>query len=155
MFTPTAHRGQAPLEIAVTVDCSNLGCLGPSSRLRCRCRERDVAALPWYFLGKEAGAPRPLTALQRALVSRLDGSPSVMAGIMEAIDQRLSPLEMVPAWHFLWWTLVAFLRQPRVLGDILASAARAAPMVREQRARRRLLVATEVVAESGKGLLWR
>jgi flavin-dependent dehydrogenase len=103
-------------------------------------RARDVAALPWYALGREAGAPGPLPELMRLVFSRLDGYPKLKAGLIEAMDRRLSPIGVIPAIHVLRWTLAAALRaRPQALVDLLALAPRAAAVYRELRERRRLL----------------
>ena len=101
---------------------------------------RDVAALPWYFFGKEAGAPGPLRELYRVVLSRLDAHPWLKARMFEVMERRRSHFEMNTGWQVLWWTLVAAARgRPRVIGELLAAGRRTLPMYLEWRSRKRLL----------------
>lgn len=110
-------------------------------------RARDVAALPWYFVGKEAGAPGPLPELYRVFLSRLEANPFLKARLIDAIDRRVPPVDVFPPTRALAWALAAALRgRPRVLVELLGLAARAAEMYRELRARRALLADSELAA---------
>ena len=107
-------------------------------------RRRDVEALPWYFLGKEAAVPGQLTEFHRILLSRVIDQPTMMARLIGAIDRRLSPLDIIPAWRAVWWSLVAAARgRPRVIGELPAAAARGIGMYRELHSRLRLLADAE------------
>lgn len=107
-------------------------------------RARDVAALPWYFFGHEAGAPGPMPRLLRVLFSRFAAEPALKARVLEVIDRRRSPLAIVPPAQLLRSVLVPALRGgPRTIAELLAVAGRGAAMYRELRARRKLLAAAE------------
>ena len=89
-------------------------------------------------------APGPVADLHCVLFSRLGAQPTLKARLIGAIDQRLSPINLIPAWRVMWWTLVAAARgRPRVIGELLAAAARSIGMRRELRARLRLLADAE------------
>jgi flavin-dependent dehydrogenase len=103
-------------------------------------RARDVAAVPWYFFGKEAGAPGPMPELFRVLLAGLSGHPKLMAQIIAVVDTRRLPFDPTLVGHVLRWTFAAAMRgRPQVLADLLAATARAAGVYRELRTRRRLL----------------
>jgi len=108
-------------------------------------RARDVEALPWYFLGKEAGAPGPLSEFHRLLLMRLDADPDLKRRLVEALDRRQWPTGIVPARRALAWVFAAALRErPRALLELLAMATRIAAMAGELRERRRMLAASEM-----------
>ena len=114
-------------------------------------RARDVAALPWYQFGKEAGAPGLLPELLRVFFSRLAAHPTLKARIIEAVDRRQSPVDITLAWYVARWTLAAAMRgRPQVLADLLATAGRAAGTYRELRTRRRLLAIAVSPAAHGE-----
>ncbi|MDP3773753.1 MAG: NAD(P)/FAD-dependent oxidoreductase [Gemmatimonadales bacterium] len=116
-------------------------------------RARDVAALPWYFVGHEVGAPGPLPELHRLLFSQLDTLPALKARLIETIDRRRSPLELIPALQLLWWALVSALRgRPQITAELLAAAGRAAATYRELRTRRKLLAEAETKYRAEAGL---
>lgn len=115
-------------------------------------RARDVAALPWYFVGKEAGAPGPLPELHRVLFARLDADPTLKARVFDVIERRQSPFGMVPGLGVLWWTLVAAVRgRPRVIGELLAAGRRTVPMYLEWRAMQRLLAEADASVAREEG----
>jgi flavin-dependent dehydrogenase len=107
-------------------------------------RARDVEALPWYFVGKEAGAAGPLPELHRLFISGVAAQPELKARIVEMIERRRSPVEMVSGSAILGRTLAAaVLGRPRVIGDLWAASQRTASMLREWRTLRRLLSEAE------------
>ena len=113
---------------------------GRDEALTCWWRARDVAALPWYFFGKESGRSGPLPRLTRVLIARMREDSELRARMIEALDERVSPLHRVSAARVLWWTIAAGLRgQPQLFGELVATLARGAGMYREYRRRRWLL----------------
>jgi flavin-dependent dehydrogenase len=103
-------------------------------------RARDVAALPWYFMGKEAGAPGRLPEVQRVFFAHVDRDPALEARVLDVMERRQSPFGMVPGFRVLWSTLVAAVQgRPQVIGELLAAVGRTVPMYLEWRAMRRLL----------------
>ncbi len=123
---------------------------GSDRALTCWWRARDVAALPWYFFGKESGARGLLPRLPRILIARMRHDPELRARMIEALDARVSPLDRVSATRMLWWTVSAGVRDPRVFRELLATLGRGAGMYREFRMRRRLL-AESAASSRGDG----
>jgi hypothetical protein len=114
-------------------------------------RARDVAALPWYFLGKELGAPGPMPELQRMLFARLGGHTNLIARIMTAADTRRLPVDLALAGYVARWTLAAAIGgRPQVLAELVAAATRAASAYRELRARRSLLLHAAALTMSSR-----
>jgi len=113
-------------------------------------RARDVAALPWYHFGKEAGAPGPLPELLRVFISGLASNPTLTARIIEAVDRRQLPADITLGWYVARWTLAAALHgRPQVLAELLATAGRAAGTFRELRTRHRLLASASASVAHG------
>ncbi len=107
-------------------------------------RARDVEALPYFFLGRDEGAPGPPLALQQVVFSHVTKSPSLQARMAATMEHQLSPLETFSARQVLGWTLGAAVRGSlRVIPEFIAMARRGSANNRELRLRQRLLAEAE------------
>lgn len=107
-------------------------------------RARDVDALPMYFLGREAGALHPPIELLKIGFECMNATPALKQRLVDAIDRRTSPLDIVPARVVLQGVLAAAARgRGGALGELWAAAARGIAMTRELRLRARLLAAAD------------
>ncbi len=94
-----------------------------------------------------AGAPGPLPELHRVLFSRMAEHAALKARLLEALDRRHPPFDIISGSQVLWWTLAAAIRgRPQVIGELLAAGRRAVPTYREWRARRKLMADAEASA---------
>jgi 2-polyprenyl-6-methoxyphenol hydroxylase-like FAD-dependent oxidoreductase len=109
-------------------------------------RARDVAALPFYFAGHVAGAPKRPAELQRLLFTHLSREPALMARIVAVIDRRLPLSEALPVTQLLSWITAASLRgRWRVIPEMLGMARHAWAAGREMRMRSELLARAEAL----------
>ena len=109
-------------------------------------RARDVAALPLFFFGKEAGAAGSPAELRRDLISHLTTLPDLNARIVALMERQLSPFEALPISCILRWTWGAALRgRWGALGELLGAGGRAAAVHRELSARVKLLAEAEAI----------
>jgi 2-polyprenyl-6-methoxyphenol hydroxylase-like FAD-dependent oxidoreductase len=107
-------------------------------------RARDVAALPYFFLGRDEGALGPPMELQQVVFSHVAKRPGLQARMAATMEHQLSPLETFPVRHVLWWMLGAAVRGSLgVVPDFIATGRRGSAANRELSLRRRLLAEAE------------
>jgi len=113
-------------------------------------RARDVAALPYFFLGRDEGALGPPMLLQQVVFSQVAKTPSLRARMAATMEHQLSPLETFPVKQVLGWTLrTAFRGSLRVVPEFIAMARRGSADTRELQLRQRLLAEAEAGPEAG------
>ncbi len=107
-------------------------------------RQRDVDALPMYFLGREAGSVDPPVELQRIVFECLNTVPGLKQRLVDAIDGQISPLEILSARILFPAVLAAAARgRTGALEELWSAAGRGIAMTRELRLRARLLAAAD------------
>lgn len=105
-------------------------------------RERDVEALPLYFLGRDEGSPEPLRELQRVAMRQVARRGELRQRMFLSINRELPAHEVLSPVQILGWALRATLSgRIRVLGDFVSMARQGARDAAEIRRRRRLLEA--------------
>ena len=110
-------------------------------------RARDVAALPWYVFGKEAGARGPMPELLRVLLARANAHPALQARLLEVVERRRTPFDMMPGLPWIWWILTAALQgRPQVIGELMAAIRRTVPLYRQWGTMRKLLAQSGMAA---------
>jgi len=90
-------------------------------------RARDIAALPVYFMGKEAGAPVPLPAYHRAVLSSINSDRALLQAVLDVMDRRRTPFDPMLGLRAGRHALAAAVRRPGVMGDMLTLSLRAVP----------------------------
>lgn len=107
-------------------------------------RERDVRALPFFFYGRDEGAPGPVSALQRTVHEAIGRDPVLRERIAQVLEHRVSPLEVVPGAKVLGWALAGAVHgRPGLIPQALAAGLRVSAARRELSRRRRLLAALQ------------
>ena len=103
-------------------------------------RARDVAALPYFFLGQDEGALGPPMDLQQIVFSHVARMPTLRARMAATMEHQLPPDATFSVRQVLWWTLgAAFRGSLRVVPQFIAIARRGSAHNRELRLRQRLL----------------
>jgi menaquinone-9 beta-reductase len=114
-------------------------------------RARDVATLPYFFLGQDEGALGPPKLLQQIIFSHVARTPALQARMAATIDHQLSPDATFSIGQVLGWTLGAALRGSfGVVPEFLAMGRRASATNRELQRRRGLLAEAERLQEALK-----
>jgi menaquinone-9 beta-reductase len=116
-------------------------------------RARDVAALPYFFLGKDEGALGPPMKLQQVVFSHVARTPALRARMAATIEHQLSPTETFSPGQVLGWTIGAALRgSPAVISQFVAMGRRGSAVNRELRLRRQLLAEAEAFEAHARDL---
>ena len=120
-------------------------------------RARDVAAVPLHFLGQAAGGRERPTELMRVVFSRMSSRPDLMERLVDVMERRLSPFEVLPLPSVLGWTLAAALRGRWALfKEIIEAGRQGLALNREMRARSKLLAqAGGQAIQQVPGAAWR
>ena len=107
-------------------------------------RARDVEALPYFFLGRDEGAPGPPMRLQQVVFAHAAKSPALQARMAATMEHQLSPFETFSVRQVLWWAVgAAFRGSLGVVPDFIALGRRGSAANRELRLRQRLLADAE------------
>jgi hypothetical protein len=113
---------------------------GTDSALRRWWRARDVAAVPLHFLGRMAGGRERPIELPRIAFSRMAARPDLMQRLVDVMERRLSPFELLPLSSVLGWTVTAALQgRWAVFREIIEAGRQGSVLHREMRARSKLL----------------
>ncbi len=113
---------------------------GEQPALRRWWRERDVLALPLYCFGREQGRAGAAERLDELLFQRIAHDAELCERIALAFDHKISPYDALP-FELVFGVLGRALLRGRfgVFGELRGRGQRRAEVLRELRARRRLL----------------
>jgi 2-polyprenyl-6-methoxyphenol hydroxylase-like FAD-dependent oxidoreductase len=111
-------------------------------------RARDVAALPYYYLGRDEGALGPPMQLHQIAFSHAAKTPRLQDRIAATMEHRLSPFDTFPVRTVLWWTLGATFRGSLGVVPDFISIARRGSVANHELTRRRLLLAAAEASEA-------
>jgi menaquinone-9 beta-reductase len=102
-------------------------------------RDRDVAALPWFYFAADEGRAGPPFELQCVALERVARSEALRQALMKPIEHQLSPFEVFSVRQIAGWTLSAALRgRVGVVREFLAMGKRATSVQKELEHRKHL-----------------
>ncbi|MEZ5330943.1 MAG: FAD-dependent monooxygenase [Thermoanaerobaculia bacterium] len=103
-------------------------------------RERDVEALPLYFLGRDEGSPEPFPELRRVVMRQVARRRDLRQRMFRSVNRELPADQVFSPLQILGWALRAALSgRFGVLGDFVTMARQGARDSAEIGRRRRLL----------------
>lgn len=98
-------------------------CVGSDEAMREYWRVRDEHALPMYFQAQNLGALRFVNPFNELFFDRVNRDAGSMANMLEVLERRRSPFEIVPSARFLAWVGSEVLRgRLELVAPFLAAA---------------------------------